>query len=113
MIATTFQDLQNRFDGPIPAAERIKALYGVERKPQTREQLETIIKNNKCTALSHVKVILEFRKTRHSMNVLELGQSRQRSNRRRALLLRCLQSNRKIKSRLAELESQPIQQAAE
>ena len=113
MNQTSLSDLDNKYDGSIPRRERLKALYGIERKPQTREQLETIIKNNRKTALSHAEAILNFRETRHLFNVLQLGHAIRRVRRRRALLLHCLQSNRKIQSQLAALESQPIQLAAE
>ena len=113
MPAPTYQDLERKYNGSIPRNERLKALYGIERKPQTREQLETIIKNNRKTALSHVEAILSFRKTRHLLNVLQLGLDIRRVRRRRALLLHCLQSNRKIQSQLAAFESQPTQLAAE
>ncbi len=106
-------NLHRRYDGRIPHRKLRKALYGTNIKIQTREQLETIIKNNIETALSHVKAILDFRKTRRYFNVLQLGHAIRRVRRRRALLLHCLQSNREIKLRLAALESQSTQLAAE
>lgn len=101
MKTTTLSDLHRTYDGPIPPSLRLKALYGIKRKPQTREQLETIITNNIKTALSHVKAILSFRKTRRYFNVLQLGHAIRRVRRHRALLLHCLQSNRKIKLQIA------------